>query len=155
MYLSDYFVQWLTPAQKLRADALNTSSKDGALEKILAAAEMSMRALKLTNDVAVKKDLNVNIKQLLSEAETIKASPEWKPSALAGADSGARASPSSITKVKRLKIPKSSRQLSTAEKIIILKASTLNGSKFPPWQQNPPTSEFKPGESGQLFTYVG
>lgn len=113
-----------------------------------------MQALKITDDAAVKKDLNSNIKQLLSQAETIKASPAWKSSLLSSTDPAETASSPSIPKIKGLKIPRSSRQLSTAEKIIILKASTLNGYKFPPWQQDPLTSEFKPDENGQLFTYA-
>lgn len=113
-----------------------------------------MQGLKITNDDSVRKTLKLEVKQLLSEAETIKASPVWKPSALTGVESATRTSSSAVPRIKRLKIPESSRQLSTAEKIIILKASTLNGSKFPPWQQDPLISEFTLGENGQLFTYV-
>lgn len=146
--ISSHFVQ------KLQDEAFSTRFKDGALEKILAAAELSMQALKITDDIALKKDLNVNIKQLLSDAEKIKASPDWKPTAFAGVEPNAKESSSVIPKIKRLKHPVSSRQLPTAEKIIILKASTLNGYKFPPWQQDPSLSEFELDESSLPFTYA-
>jgi len=115
-----------------------------------------MQALKITNDVALKKDLNVNIKQLLSDAERIKASSDWKPTKFTSSESSTNAtsSSSSIPKIKRLKHPVSNRQLHTAEKIIILKASTLNGYKFPPWPQDPSASEFKLDERNQPFTFV-
>ncbi|KAI4668487.1 uncharacterized protein J4E78_002314 [Alternaria triticimaculans] len=46
------------------------------------------------------------------------------------------------SQIHRLREPISSRKLPTKESIILLKASTVNGFKFPPWDKTPSADEF-------------
>lgn len=46
-------------------------------------------------------------------------------------------------KANELKEPPSQRELSTREKIILLEASKLHGSRFPPWTFPPNSSHFE------------
>ncbi|CAD6590588.1 MAG: Calpain-like cysteine peptidase [Alectoria sarmentosa] len=55
----------------------------------------------------------------------------------------------SVKKANALKEPLSKRELTTREKIILLEASKLHGSRFPPWTSPPTSSEFEP-LAGQL-----
>lgn len=50
----------------------------------------------------------------------------------------------SVKKANALKEPLSERELTTREKIILLEASKLHGSRFPPWTSPPTSSEFEP-----------
>ena len=56
--------------------------------------------------------------------------------------------PAPSGKASRLQEPKSKRQLTTRESIILLKGSRLNGSIFPPWKSPLEDSEFEllPGQ---------
>ncbi len=52
-------------------------------------------------------------------------------------------------------VPESSRSLTTAEKTIILKASRLHGSVFPPWESAPSPESFTAAASpGGIYTFV-
>jgi len=57
------------------------------------------------------------------------------------------------SQIHRLREPISSRKLPTKESIILLKASTVNGFKFPPWDKTPSTDEFV-SEGEAAYTYV-
>lgn len=59
-----------------------------------------------------------------------------------------------VSKIRKLKEPVSSRPLPISEKILLLKASFINGFKFPPWKEAPADSEFELQEGEQLFQYV-
>ena len=110
-----------------------------------------MQALKLTHDSAAKKQLSTRVKVLLSRAEKIKATGIWDetlPSRHVVAGDVNR------PKIKRLRAPVSTRQLTTVEKIIVLKASYLNGHKFPPWKSDPTKDEFDLLEGQNLFVCV-
>ncbi|RKU47891.1 cysteine protease [Coniochaeta pulveracea] len=48
--------------------------------------------------------------------------------------------------------PKSTRKLSTAEKVILLRSSKLHGSTFLPWEGPPAAETFAKGPDGELFT---
>ena len=69
------------------------------------------------------------------------ASPRTNPSA-----------PAPSAKVSKLQEPKSKRQLTTQERIILLEGSKLNGFKFPPWGSAIDDSEFEllPGQARYL-----
>ena len=54
-----------------------------------------------------------------------------------------RSVPGSVKKAKDLKEPISERELTAREKIILLEASKLHGSRFPPWTSPPVALEFK------------
>lgn len=49
----------------------------------------------------------------------------------------------SVKKANELEEPLSKRELTTKEKIILLEASKLHGSRFPPWMSSPISSEFE------------
>lgn len=48
--------------------------------------------------------------------------------------------------------PTSTRELSTAEKVILLRSSKLHGSTFPPWEAPPTAEAFARAPDGGLFT---
>lgn len=54
--------------------------------------------------------------------------------------------------IHRLKEPVTTRNRSTREDIILLKASMVNGFKCPPWDKNPTLTEFAPQAGTELFT---
>lgn len=118
-----------------------------------------MRALRLADDKDEKDLLNAKCKALLNRAEQIKLEPAWRKS-VAPADvtqgspsnsvrSGSPASRAVIGK--RLTEPRSTRAQSKAEQIVVLKASKLNTSTFPPWQEPPSAEVFEIAGSG-VFT---
>jgi calpain-7 len=56
------------------------------------------------------------------------------------------------SQIRRLPEPISSRKLPPKESIILLKASMVNGFKFPPWDKTPSTDEFLSQEGADHFT---
>jgi len=109
-----------------------------------------MQALKLNTDPASKKQWSARVKTLLSEAERIKSGQTVYP--LTSTHTPERIKQVDSPNIKRLKEPLSTRNLSTSEKIILLKASHLNGFSFPPWQKEPDSSDFELRDDGSLFT---
>lgn len=77
--------------------------------------------------------LKIACADALDRAEEIKRLEKWPPA------------------LKQLKIPKSTRILSKREQIIVLKGSKLNGSKFPPWRQDPDLKDFELSQGDELF----
>lgn len=63
-------------------------------------------------------------------------------------EKGQRSVTGSVTKANKLKEPISERELTTPEKIILLEASKLHGSRFPPWKSPPVALDFEqlPGQ---------
>ncbi|KAI9666370.1 MAG: cysteine protease [Bathelium mastoideum] len=106
-------------------------------------ADLCIRSLKQAgNDY--KGLLTQKCQYFLEAAEKIKRDPEWQPPE--------RASPlqSSVSlPIRQLHEPSSSRSRSTAEKIILLKASKLNGFTFLEWEKPPDPRQFevRPGQS--------
>lgn len=96
-----------------------------------------MKALQLTSDPQDKKSIDAKCRELLTTAEKIKKSKD------AFREGG-----------KSVRVPVSSRRLTTREEIILLEGSKLNGFTFPPWVHPPDSSEFEPKNEGELFTYV-
>ena len=119
--------------------------------------------------VAIEKALTNTEKTLLKSkcktaleiAERIKNTDVWTPSlnsislnvrsALYVDNQTPQCNPQSN---KNLKVPQSTRQPTTREKLILLEGSRLNGFKFPPWQAPPNPIEFEPNEVGEPFMYV-
>lgn len=85
------------------------------------------------------------------ETLTKKTSPVMKPGSLM--DSVSRAVPSAA-KTYRTKEPVSTRKRSNRESIILLKASAVNGFKFPPWEKTPVSEEFTAANGAPSFVYV-
>lgn len=130
-------------------------TKDDALAIALSAAELSMKALRLAKDLTTRKSLSAQVQSLLGEAERIKYSDDWTPPAISiTAPEGDEIEEIDVSKLKKLKEPISSRTLTKAEEILLLKASKLNGFKFPPWKNAPKDSDFELKADEAPFLYV-
>lgn len=106
-----------------------------------------MNALKLAKDPAEKGRYSATVARLLKDAEDIKAGKNWRQQS-----SSNRSSVSTNGTAKELREPLSTRQLPKSEQILLLKASYLNGFKFPPWTSSPAPSEFELAPNSALFT---
>lgn len=118
-----------------------------------------MKALKLAKDPVEKKNISAKVQSLLQEAERIKLDRDWRrplgPTSLPTLP--LRPVVNGVTKGSKtfkLKEPKSIREISKAEQILIFKASYLNGFKCPPWTGSPAASDFAPKDGENLFLYV-
>lgn len=112
-----------------------------------------MKALKLASSPTQKQQQSSRVSKLLAEAERIKQSDEWRMTVaddLYGTDENGNGTSRCI--VRELKEPVSTRVHSTAEQIIVYKASRLNGFTFPPWTKPPDPSEFELLEGEELYT---
>ena len=107
------------------------------------AAQHAMNAMRLSQDSETKRSMRKKCDFFLDEAQRIKAVSEWKPR-----------SEIDITRVRKLVEPKSDRKLPTSEQILLLKASHLNGFKFPPWTGAPQNSDFQISDGQERFTCV-
>lgn len=111
-----------------------------------------MRALKLAANADEKSEMSSRCNTLLSEAESIKKTNEWRSStgfsnysvAETEATSTRRASViGDVGRLKRLREPVSTRESSKAEQLLILRASKLNNCTFQPWKGPPDSGEFE------------
>jgi hypothetical protein len=152
-----------TSLESLREDAERlfqrlpqASSRDEALEVAIKAAETSMHALKLSTDPKEKAQLSTRVSQLLTDAEKIKTSEDWRKEvqSLQPRVDSHNGAPVMNGKVRALKEPQSQRKLPTSEQVLLLRAGYLNGFKFPPWTTPPAPSEFELREGEELFLYV-
>lgn len=137
-------------AESFRSQLPQSSSKDEALQLAIKAAETSVQAMKLATDPAEKESLSTRFKQLLTEAEQIKTSDDWRQ--VVESHEKRPAAPPTTARV--LKEPTSTRKLSKQEQILVLKASYLSGFKFPPWSEAPKAEEFELNDGEELFLYV-
>ena len=134
-------------ALRLRQDAKNAetqassaTSRTKALDAAITAAELYMKALKVTDSPSERRYLDTNCKKWLGIAEKVKVESNWQL-----AVSTAARIESSIQK------PVSTRKLATKEQIIILEGSKLNGFIFPPWKGEPKAEEFASEKDKSLF----
>lgn len=128
---------WRALESKAQALERNASSKTGttaSLQATIEAAELYMRALKLTDSTSDRKRLDTKCKELITKAESLKAKKD-------GNSNGVKEMPLLVP-------PISTRKLTTRENIILLQDSKLNGFIFKPWDKEPSPSEFelKPGQ---------
>ncbi|KAK4945235.1 cysteine protease, partial [Elasticomyces elasticus] len=138
--------------QKLQRSIAAASSKDEALGLAVAAAELSMKALKLARSPDDKRIIGDRARSLLAEAEKIKRNGDWRRLALPPSTPVEPPHPpDDVKKIKVLKQPSSTRQPSKAEQILLMKASFLNGFKFPPWTASPDASVFALREGEEPF----
>lgn len=96
-----------------------------ALRHAIAAAELYMQATSRAKTPAERSRLRLKVTELLDLGERLKANAR-----LAAATS-------------RPPVPESTRTLTTPEKTVILKASRLHGSVFPPWGPAPGPETFR------------
>lgn len=133
-------------------DALpRATTREEALEIAMAAAELSMRAMKLAKDPATKRQASAETESLLQNAERIKNQEDWK---VASESSPTIVPFPSPRKIRLLREPVSTRVLKTSEKILLLKASSINGYKFVPWTGEPTDDSFSLAKGQQPFQYV-
>ena len=97
-------------------------NKDEALSHAFAAIEIYMDVIKLHSQESEKSRLRIKCNALLQRAEEIKKTAYWQPSTSSAAF---------------LKVPLSTRPISTREQIILLEGSKLHGFVFPPWKTEP------------------
>lgn len=143
-------------AERLDAQLLRSSSKDEALEVAIKAAETSMRALKLAQDPNERSKLSTRVKQMLEEAERIKMSTDWRKAVQyrPSVNGSSSIKADTVARAQTLQEPRSTRKLPNHEQILLLRASYLNGFKFPPWTTPPEPSEFELKNGEDLFLYV-
>ncbi|KAK5050412.1 hypothetical protein LTR84_003693 [Exophiala bonariae] len=120
---------------------INTKSTNkAALEATIRSAELYFQALSLTDKPSDRKRIDTRCKELLAKAENLKSAQD--------------ASPRPTSKSSVLKVPSSTRKLTTRENIIILEGSKLNGFVFKPWLDVPALDEFRLNEAELPFTDV-
>lgn len=100
-----------------------------------------MRALKVSTSPQEKQQLDAKCKDWISRAEKIKSDKAWTPAKNPATQN-------------MLKEPVSQRKLSKREEIILLESAKLNGSLFPPWQNEPSQEEFELPGKGEKFESV-
>ena len=111
-----------------------------------------MRALKLTSNKADKTEIGRKCRTLVDYAEEIKKSEHRDTVPWSAPKTSS--SPNTARELSRLKSPRSNRQLSTREQIVLLEGSKLHGSVFPPWKSPPEPSEFDLPEGRSRYVYV-
>lgn len=126
-------------AERCEQQLAQSKTQHEALESAIKAAEASMRTLKLAENLHEQAKYSQSVKHLLEKAERIKFSNDWQ-------------SEIARPQLRVLKEPQSTRILSKAEQILVLKAGYLNGSKFPPWIKSPDSTEFDVEDGAELFT---
>ncbi|ETS83394.1 hypothetical protein PFICI_05270 [Pestalotiopsis fici W106-1] len=104
-----------------------------ALDHAISAAELYMKAANTARDPSEKARLKQKVNSLVSLAERLKKA--------------AKAGDSVRNVEKRLKLPRSVRQLPTKEQNILLRGSKLHGNIFPPWEHDPDPNDF----AGEAF----
>ncbi|KAB5570748.1 hypothetical protein GE09DRAFT_1271930 [Coniochaeta sp. 2T2.1] len=115
-------------ASKAKA-SLASNNAPNALEHAMTAAELYMQAAGKAGTKRDKSRLTLKCKEILSVAEELKrlvANPD-PPG------------------------PKSTRELTTAEKFIILRSSKIHGKVFAPWEKPPEPSSFTKKDGDELY----
>jgi calpain-7 len=139
-------------ADELSLKLVRSKSRAEALENAINAADTSMRALKLADNPIDRSQLSRRVTQLLQEAEQIKRNSDWRPTGQdspAFDDANGRAA---FIASREFKEPTSSRTLPRSEQILVLKASILNGAKYPPWTKEPSPDEFTLEDGEQPYS---
>ena len=121
----------------------------GKVAAIIKAAELCMELLSISSDPQEKKRLRQACSNHLDEAERLKKIPLTPSDEVKPTSCNAAMSPSHILCV--LNVPLSSRNLSTAEKIVLLRGSRLHGLVFPEWTTNPTHDDFKLEDGTEKF----
>lgn len=106
-----------------------------------------MRQLKLAKTDEEKKLLDRKCRSLLEKAESLKIAIETRSITVLSASKQPTTERPPGNPIK-LQEPRSTRNLSTREQIILLESSKVHGFVFPPWREGPSDSEFGlvPGE---------
>ncbi|KAI0398813.1 PALB protein [Xylaria palmicola] len=120
-------------AQEHERLASSCAGKD-ALDHVIAAAELYMKAARQSASPADKKRMSKKCEELILTAESLKQSTR-------------RTDTTSSVK-RKLELPRQTRQIPTSEKNILYRNSRLHGSTFPPWESDPDPVYFR----GDIFS---
>ncbi|KAI0202152.1 PALB protein [Astrocystis sublimbata] len=115
-------------AQERERLALSCAGQE-ALDHVIAAAELYMKAARQSSSPIEKKRFNRKCEELIMKAESLKKSASVT-------DTASRIG-------KTLKLPRQARQLPTSEKTILYRNSRLHGNTFPPWESDPDPAYFE------------
>jgi calpain-7 len=141
--------------QRLAQKLMTAQTRDDALDAAIHAAENALKALSLARNADDKAQFRTRAKEFMGEAESIKKNVAWRPTSTHPKDVANASTISPVSGVaKFLREPRSTRTLTTREKIILVRATFLNGTKFPMWETAPFASEFELTEIGKLFVCV-
>jgi len=145
--------------------------REDSLKLAIEAAEIHLKALRLTSDGAQKKTLKSKTLFLFEEAEKIKKGNDFIPDnrvyeLVFGAGSAKECqslgdvqyqfnATESSSAVKYLLAPVSSRPLSIREQKVLLEGSVLNGARFPIWKDADDSESFDlaPGQDQFMYAY--
>ncbi|RYC64061.1 hypothetical protein CHU98_g2161 [Xylaria longipes] len=127
-------------AQERERLASSCSGKE-ALDHAIAAAELYMKAAKQSTNLIDKKRMNKKCEELILKAETLKKSTSM-------IDTASRMD-------RKLKLPRQTRQIPTAEKNILYRNSRLHGNTFPPWESDPDPTYFHGDVYRQKAIFAG
>ncbi|KAK5204878.1 cysteine protease [Exophiala xenobiotica] len=128
-------------AQSIEKTIPSKSSTNAQLEATIKSAELYLQALRLVDKPSDRKRLDAKCKELLGQAEKLKQRQDRLPKSI-----------SKPQPKEALKVPLSSRKLTTRENIIILEGSKLNGFIFKPWTSAPSADEFSLQDGQEPFT---
>lgn len=149
--------------------------REDSLKLAIEAAEIHLKALRLTSDGADKKTLKTKTLILFEEAEKIKKGSDFIPDnrvyeLVFGAGSAKESisisqslgdiqqevhATKSSSAIRTLLAPVSSRPLSVREQKILLEGSVVNGAKFPIWKDadNLESFDLAPGQEQFMYAY--
>lgn len=133
--------------QEAEASISQAVTRQDALDRAIQAADLYMKALKLSSNDGERTRLKIRCKEVLARAEVIKLLKSWEPVKQENI-------PSPQPPAKSLKAPVSERTLTTREEIILLEGSKLHGFVFPPWKAEPEASVFQKLSNDDLFVYA-
>lgn len=138
-----------------------THDRDQALRLAIEAAQLCMTALKIATDGQQKSAYRLKANSFLSKAESIKNGQQWNSGPVQRSSSSTSsltpAHPNSVFSgstarqepahtARKLREPLNGRKLAIKEREIVLRASRLNGFKFPPWEKTPQGDLFSRGK---------
>lgn len=132
-------VRLVTPDCKAQEHERRLERAQGqeALKHAIAAAELYMQAAARAKTPAERSRLNRRCADLIRLGERLKANVK------------------AAAALSRRPAPESTRPLTTAEKIIVLKASRLHGNVYPPWDAEPGPEHFsRGGGTGDAYMCV-
>lgn len=155
----------LTIWKAIIIEAEEESEHDQAIYKAIKAAETSIQAFHLAIDNDQRAEIKRTLDELLTRAEAIKSATTWPATSAhpSHAPGALTLRPASTTRPSRIEAslgareePRSTRELTQSEQILLLRDSKLHGFKFPPWKSAPEPKHFllKEGDFGESEQYV-
>lgn len=132
--------------QEAEASIPQAVTRQDALNRAIEAAELYMKAIKLSSNDHERSRLKLRCKEVLARAEEIQLLKSWTPQKPIVS--------SSQPQSKALRVPVSGRNPTTREEIILLEGSKLHGFLFPPWKTEPQPDIFEKSGNDDFFEFV-